>query len=256
VFETFYKLTELPKPLKRISTEEVLDTDEGEENTKPSKIEAEAKDTILPVPRFNPPPEIPSAANWKNALVDYVRVPRAPHLACNVFFEDTKCVVIYDKFPKSTFHLLLVSKLSINKVTELTFDHLPFLAALQSRADWIARGLQDHKPLVIRAGFHAVPSLTQLHLHIISQDFDSECMKNKKHWNSFTHPQFFVPIQHVIASLKSGNQIKIDTHEAEERWLNSPLKCHRCDLHVKTLPGLKTHIKTCPETRTPKGLAP
>ena len=28
------------------------------------------------------------------------------------------------------------------------------------------------------------------HLHVISQDFDSPSLKNKKHWNSFTTPYF------------------------------------------------------------------
>ena len=27
-------------------------------------------------------------------------------------------------------------------------------------------------------------------MHVISQDFDSVCLKNKKHWNSFTSPFF------------------------------------------------------------------
>ena len=32
----------------------------------------------------------------------------------------------------------------------------------------------------IEAGYHAIPSLEPLHLHIISQDFESDCLKNKK----------------------------------------------------------------------------
>lgn len=31
---------------------------------------------------------------------------------------------------------------------------------------------------------------SQVHLHVISQDFDSPCLKNKKHWNSFTTEYF------------------------------------------------------------------
>ena len=39
-----------------------------------------------------------------------------------------------------------------------------------------------------------MPSLTPLHLHIMSSDFDSVCIKNKKHVNtcSFTNSKFFV----------------------------------------------------------------
>lgn len=31
---------------------------------------------------------------------------------------------------------------------------------------------------------------SHVHLHVISQDFDSPCLKNKKHWNSFTTDYF------------------------------------------------------------------
>jgi len=31
---------------------------------------------------------------------------------------------------------------------------------------------------------------SHLHLHVISQDFDSPFLKNKKHWNSFTSAYF------------------------------------------------------------------
>lgn len=31
---------------------------------------------------------------------------------------------------------------------------------------------------------------SHVHLHVISQDFDSPCLKNKKHWNSFTTGYF------------------------------------------------------------------
>ena len=31
---------------------------------------------------------------------------------------------------------------------------------------------------------------SHLHMHVISQDFDSPCLKTKKHWNSFTTSYF------------------------------------------------------------------
>jgi hypothetical protein len=32
----------------------------------------------------------------------------------------------------------------------------------------------------------------QLHLHVVSEDFDSRCMNRELRWNSFTTP-FFIP---------------------------------------------------------------
>lgn len=42
-----------------------------------------------------------------------------------------------------------------------------------------------------KVGYHAVPSLNRLHLHVISKDFESLFLKTKKHWNSF-NTEFFI----------------------------------------------------------------
>lgn len=45
-----------------------------------------------------------------------------------------------------------------------------------------------------KIGYHASPSMQRLHVHVISKDFDSICLKTKIHWNSFC-TDFFLPIQ-------------------------------------------------------------
>ena len=57
-----------------------------------------------------------------------------------------------------------------------------------------------------RYGFHAIPSMRQLHLHVISQDLDSAAMKNKKHWNSFS-TGFFVAADVLIEHLQVSHLI-------------------------------------------------
>lgn len=39
-----------------------------------------------------------------------------------------------------------------------------------------------------KIGYHAKPSMQRLHLHVISRDFHSPCLKTKKHWNTFNTP--------------------------------------------------------------------
>ena len=34
-------------------------------------------------------------------------------------------------------------------------------------------------------GYHLQPSMNRLHLHTVSKDFISPCLKTKAHWNSF-----------------------------------------------------------------------
>ena len=94
-----------------------------------------------------------------------------------------------------------------------------------------------------RMGFHAVPSMARLHLHVISQDFDSPCLKNKKHWNSF-NTDYFVPWDKVVAQLEAdGTFTPADTNLTKE-WLKQDLKCHKCQYKAKNLPDLKKHIKS------------
>jgi hypothetical protein len=50
--------------------------------------------------------------------------------------------------------------------------------------------------LVFRLGFHSLPSMRQLHLHVISQDLSGEGMKKKAHYQRFVTP-FFITLDEV-----------------------------------------------------------
>jgi hypothetical protein len=81
-------------------------------------------------------------------------------------------------------HLLLLPKpptgLSVASIASLRREHLPALRSLHSSARCIAAALAARREgTEVRLGYHALPSLEPLHLHLISQDFDSECLKNK-----------------------------------------------------------------------------
>lgn len=91
-------------------------------------------------------------------------------------------------------------------------------------------------------GFHAMPSIKQLHLHLISTDFHSPRLKNKKHWNSFTTP-FFLSIDFVINELKSKGRLFINESEYNQ-YLNEPLRCYHCQTILKNIPSLKSHLES------------
>lgn len=89
--------------------------------------------------------------------------------------------------------------------------------------------------------FLQVPSMRQLHLHIISQDFDSMSLKNKKHWNSFT-TSFFRDSVDVIEEIeKHGSVIT----SCDDKVLAMELRCHRCRSAHPNIPKLKSHIANC-----------
>jgi hypothetical protein len=125
------------------------------------------------------------------------------------------------------------------------------------------------RSIPLRWGFHAVPSLRLLHLHVVSSDLDSPALKNKKHWNSFATP-FFVSIPtikkmiaqagtpaqmgaaalfHPSAAAAGGARpLTLQAQLAARAPLESgPLHCNRqeCGIRVLNMPELRKHLELC-----------
>lgn len=111
-------------------------------------------------------------AVWTQALAPFLNDP-ARYPRCVVHHDD-EFVCIYDKYPKATHHLLLLPRTTGSAMApvDLTGAHLPMLRQLERRAMAIIAAMSASVPstAVFRLGFHAVPSLPHLHLHIISAD--------------------------------------------------------------------------------------
>ena len=156
---------------------------------------------------------------------------------------DSLTVTIKDAFPKARHHYLVLPKEHITSLKSLTAKHFDLLKHMNERGQSLIKRLVDDNPdLEFRCGYHAVPSMNQLHMHIISQDFDSSFLKTKKHWNSFTS-DFFIDSQCIIDMLKTCNKVELDQTKYEH-LLKSNLRCHKCSCSLKTMPALKLHIKT------------
>lgn len=106
----------------------------------------------------------------------------------------------------------------------------------------------------------------RLHLHVISTDFNSPCLKTKYHWNSFTTPFFlhskgkyisiflkkniifrktyfiFYKITDICNQLREKGELKKLKSEESAQYLNTPLKCHKCPATPKNMPDLKRHL--------------
>mmetsp|Transcript_33770 Transcript_33770/g.41585 ORF Transcript_33770/g.41585 Transcript_33770/m.41585 type:complete len:338 (+) Transcript_33770:186-1199(+) len=195
---------------------------------------------------------------FRNALLDYcdpgkgiLRTLKA-ELECRVFHRNNclGTVCIYDAFPKSKIHLLVIplrrSGLAVDNIKDLKRKHLKNLKLFHAYGKQVATYLSKSKPSTfpIKLGYHAIPSLNRLHLHIISQDFDSLCLKNKKHWNSFTQTGFFMSPQIIENHLeKEGNLANLLMNAKD--LMNLPLACNRCKATLKNMPKLKEHLRTC-----------
>lgn len=196
---------------------------------------------------------------WNAALADVAADPQRCRSAQAIWHVDGQVVGIMDKFPKARRHALLVARQQgLDRAAQLTREHLPLLMHMRQVAvDWIQQQQQDGQqqrqqqelvpagvPPGWQLGFHSVPSMAQLHLHIISTDFDSQCLKHKKHWNSFTS-SFFLHLDDVMMQLQGPQGRLLVDAAAAEQLLKQPLQCHRCGCAQKTMPQLKGHIQQC-----------
>ena len=155
-------------------------------------------------------------------------------------------VVIYDRYPKAKYHLLVLPLLvGANNPGEFRRGHLSMLKGVHNLAKMIAKHLEmEYGAGPFSIGYHAKPSMDDLHIHIVSQDFDSDYIKNKGHYNSFVNKDFFVTVDRAERDLRKYGHIKIKNEVKDV--LKGPLKCHICGKVIIRRPGLKvlqTHLR-------------
>ena len=156
-----------------------------------------------------------------------------------IVFENETISIIRDRYPKSQKHFLVLPKEKITTLYELNESHIDLVKEMLSFAE--TEIIQKDDKSVFKSGFHAIPSMAQVHMHVISQDFDSLCLKNKKHWNSF-NTEYFIPSEKVLKSLKENGKISAEQSDKKD-LLSRDLKCNQCDFVPKNMPKLKEHLK-------------
>lgn len=149
----------------------------------------------------------------------YVAHPETIGDGTVVYFDD-KVSIIRDSFPKSECHLLILPRLTqlsrshpakvidgkfknkfepyIDCAINYIFKHFQEKFRVQksdeNNPNFDGDILEDKDKFVSRflqIGVHSVPSMKNLHIHVISRDFHSVRLKNKKHYNSF-NTKFFI----------------------------------------------------------------
>nr|CAH7736302.1 unnamed protein product [Callosobruchus chinensis] len=175
------------------------------------------------------PPKKPNAGHWSGGLVAAMEDPKL------VVSSDDLVTVIRDAYPKAKHHYLILPKQNISSIKSATQDHLDLLKHM----DKVGRELIESDTFKI--GYHAEPSMQRLHLHVISEDMNSPCVKTKKHWNSFT-TEFFIDSKVIIEQLEEKGKIKLPSKDKCKEYMERPLKCHKCDYIPKHMPDLQIHI--------------
>jgi len=154
--------------------------------------------------------------------------------------EDDLVVTTKDKFAKAEFHYLILPKEDITSLKSVTSKHLDLLKHMEEVAEKLINE-DKHMGRKFNIGYHAEASMIRLHLHVISDDMNSPCVKTKKHWNSFT-TKFFLDYKEVHKELETHGKITLPSSELCKQLINSNLKCHKCSYVPKHMPDLKRHI--------------
>ncbi|KAG5060395.1 hypothetical protein JHK87_001424 [Glycine soja] len=152
-------------------------------------------------------------------------------------------VVLNDMYPKARKHVLVLARTGgLDCLADVQKEHLQLLNKMHDVGlKWAEKFLNENASLVFRLGYHSAPSMRQLHLHVISQDFESIHLKNKKHWNSF-NTAFFRDSVDVMDEISSDGKAKL---KDDDKLLSMELRCHRCRSAHPNIPRLKSHISSC-----------
>lgn len=126
--------------------------------------------------------------HWSLGLQESMKDPKS------VVRSTDKLVVIRDKYPKAKIHYLVLPHAEISNLYKLKKEHIGLIEEFGE----MYKQLQNESSYKLKAGFHAVPSMTKLHMHIISTDMISPCLKTKVHWNSFTTNFFLLYEGNII----------------------------------------------------------
>jgi Scavenger mRNA decapping enzyme C-term binding/AAA domain len=176
-----------------------------------------------------------------------------------VLYCDSQCIIIPDKFPKSRYHILVLARdqrlqgpLDLTIADSAVVQHMKTIG-IKYATEHYAPDSTGGENFEFSVGFHSVPSMRQLHLHVLSKDYDSVNLKNKKHWNSFTTP-FFLDVDWVVDQLESlsgvGGSIQSSQYlnydvEEKERLLKQPMRCPKCRAALSRMPDVKAHVAIC-----------
>lgn len=209
-------------------------------------------------PSSDEPLKKPHTKNWRagrDGLDDYILHPET-FSSSRVIYYDDAFVAINDLYPKSSVHTLLLPRSKHKNMHPFdAFEDVEFLTAVREQVKRlrhiVAKELQrkygpyskqdiprekvlngevelsedgvlpigrDWDKEVI-VGIHAHPSMNHLHVHVLSRDRYSECLKHRKHYNSFA-TEFFVPMEDF--------PLARDDRRRKEEYLKNDMVCWRC----------------------------
>ncbi|KAF2859948.1 HIT-like protein [Piedraia hortae CBS 480.64] len=180
-------------------------------------------------------------------LQDYITHPE-DFPSSRVVYYNTHFTVIRDLFPKASIHWLILPRDPLKSITrpQEAFDDVAFLQECQAEerkvhamvVDELAKmfpGRREWTEEDVKSGIHANPSMAHLHIHVLSEDMVSDCMKKSNHYLSFT-TDFLVGLDQFPLE-------KDDYRRHYGQWTTNDMKCWRCGTNFgNSMAKLKRHL--------------
>ncbi|XDG02378.1 hypothetical protein ABKA04_001993 [Annulohypoxylon sp. FPYF3050] len=231
------------------------------------------KETPKPLPSMLNPTTGPFKE--RDGLGAYTADPTGPTTSKRVIYHSSDFVAINDLYPKSTVHTLLLPRSPLSRSHPFhAFDDAAFLSSVQAETQklkrLVAKELQrrygrysaqdrDREAVLngdveladgeelpkgrdweseLLVGVHAHPSMNDLHVHVLSPDMISECMRHRKHYNSFNTP-FLIDVADFPLAEDDPRR-----HSREAGYINRDLVCWRCKKNFgNRFKQLKDHLE-------------
>lgn len=146
----------------------------------------------VPLFLYEIPCTLPNAAMqgfWKGALNQYLAKDLDPLMENWIFWSNERFRVIYDRYWKAEIHLLVLPRSNNERyckfeVSKLESEDLDMLREMRRIAVFLINGM-GRSIEEYRIGFHAIPSMDLLHLHVIVSIFSSNFLSLKLKLNFF-----------------------------------------------------------------------
>ncbi|WVQ85417.1 hypothetical protein IAT38_007582 [Cryptococcus sp. DSM 104549] len=209
-------------------------------------------------------------------LRQYATLPDPSSLPpTQVLISNENTLAVFDAFPKAKYHFLVMPRYPFPPQSDPdSRESIVPLDVLDNLTSLLLRGGKRQREEVLRAmadtareveemirdemlktegfewdidvGFHAIPSMKHIHLHVISGDRISPALKSKKHYNSFRPDLgFFIPIMEVQRWIQDDRNVleRVDALSATQSLLKTPLTCFKCDEPLNSIDKLKSHLE-------------
>uniref|UniRef100_A0A6A7FQW2 Aprataxin-like isoform X2 n=1 Tax=Hirondellea gigas TaxID=1518452 RepID=A0A6A7FQW2_9CRUS len=157
-----------------------------------------------------------------------------------VVLSDDHIVIMRAKYPKALHHYLVIPRETLASLKSAESRHVTLFRHMDERArNYIA---SQNLQISFRYGYHAIPITDQVvHLHAISQDFDSPWLRTKKQWNSY-NTEYFIDSTAVLQCLSSRGRVVTCSAADGKRLLEMPIRCHKCAHQTANMQELKQHL--------------